>query len=1418
MSSKDEVRHLFERFQAKVKELTSLILSNTEVVRGLRHDLDEVVNRTEDISRRLDEIEARHEGRAAFVEPPRVSEPPAFVSTSPETRAEVRRKEEATLPAQQPEGPKSKTEALRNAARQGDIALAKRCIEEGADVNEVIHSESVLDEAIEAGQLDMVRLLVANGAKIEHGIFGRSQIRRARYLEHNDIANFLEREITGKPEAPSTEPVSLPPVKAPTTVPAMPPAAPVQHRGAPPAALGQHGGAQRDIWTMLAEGPIGRNVRERIEEIRSRTREIGWEAQLGTYWLPRVAVLCITIAVVFFLTLAIERWGAQWMPHLRVGIGYAVCAGLLALAWRSEAKYSGLARVLYGGGFAVMYFVTFATHYVRFAQVFVSPVPTLLLLAAVVAAWTIAAQVRQSKIIAVLVTALGHLTVLLSTLTLDKPGTFAMMGLVFLSAGSAFFLLRNRWYYVASLGLVGSYVNDVVALAHSRGGNPYTDFAGSMGVLAIFFLIFALAELFSPEELRRKTIPGWFRNGFVTVNTAAFLALGTVVMSHFDFTRDHQDIFRFSFAALLMLIGLGYLRLRADDPLFNVYFIKSVALATVALATRYGGNSLSACLAVETAVLLVSARRSGLVVMRLMAFGVACVAFFQSLGVAFQMAFGVDLWSTLDPARLHLTPIGYMAPQYLEHLVRAVLAAVAFLVASQLYQRTDWTVRSPKSAPFDPDTLALCWQLDLIAERPVLAKSTEKPFEGLLFPYLYALAGAVLFLAYAFPLVQDGHRFAVMAGFALVLTVSAALLGSKPFGLGAMGSLVLAASVIGSRELLHLKAIDLPVAIAGLVAAGAVALASEESRLGKRIGLAFHQHVVSPYLLYGVWAWLTGLFLIKEFPGVNGAFALAPAGVAAAGLFLVLHPTAFAAISGGFALWASVVFLPEVLDHLRVDPIRFGVAACVLVVLSLLADRYFSFLRKRTVIAPHLCAGLVVNAIIVLLCYFEVSIQREWLMTATALACYGFLAYAAVFSSPAATAVAFAATIYASMRTVEITFDAATADTGLAAASILLVALSLLGDRYFSYLRKRAEIAPYLCAALVINAIVVLLCYFEVSIQREWLMTATALACYGFLAYAAVFRSPAATAVAFAATIYASMRTAEITFDAATADPGLAVASILLVALSLLGDRYFAYLKKRATIAQYACAALVVNAIVVLLCYFEVSIQQEWLMTATALACYGFLAYAAVFRSPAAAGVAFAGMLYASCRHTGEAFNAALLQPGLVVAFVLLAVFWVLSERLYVWLAPRYGEILDAVARNSAYDPRQPESVLAPIGLATVLLLVLLDRIPHLTNTYPAVITISWFGLAAVLFVLSLPFRQRFYRYAGLGVIVLSLARLFLIDMKEQDPLLRVAAFAVVGAGLLCISIGYYKWMARARAEVRQNADEGPTSGPNDSE
>jgi ankyrin repeat protein len=86
-------------------------------------------------------------------------------------------------------------EGLLKAVRKGDVTEIQRCIDAGADINYKTACESALDMAVEAGKLDMVRFLVGHGAKIEHSLLGTSQIRRARSLGHNDIAEFLRNEL-----------------------------------------------------------------------------------------------------------------------------------------------------------------------------------------------------------------------------------------------------------------------------------------------------------------------------------------------------------------------------------------------------------------------------------------------------------------------------------------------------------------------------------------------------------------------------------------------------------------------------------------------------------------------------------------------------------------------------------------------------------------------------------------------------------------------------------------------------------------------------------------------------------------------------------------------------------------------------------------------------------------------------------------------------------------------------------------------------------------------------------------------------------------------------------------------------------------------------------------------------------------------
>ncbi|NQU44395.1 DUF2339 domain-containing protein, partial [bacterium] len=297
-----------------------------------------------------------------------------------------------------------------------------------------------------------------------------------REAEETAAPSVVEQEMPATPP----EPVQTEPGERPE------PARPAQWQR-PAASAPPFASSSPEEVPPERKGITSRLIEKKVEEFRTRIREQGWEVSVGTYLLPRIAIALIAIAVVFFLSLAISTLNSQWAPHFRVGVGYLVTAGLLILAWRQEKTHPPLSKVLYAGGFGLLYFVTFSTYYIPFARIFVSPVWTLLLLGLIVLVWGAAAQVRRSQTIAVLVTVLGHLTVGLSSGTIDPPNAASVVGVVALSVGSAFFLLRNGWYYVASLGILGSYINQALYMHYSPSYDTVPVFVMAMSVLVIYF-------------------------------------------------------------------------------------------------------------------------------------------------------------------------------------------------------------------------------------------------------------------------------------------------------------------------------------------------------------------------------------------------------------------------------------------------------------------------------------------------------------------------------------------------------------------------------------------------------------------------------------------------------------------------------------------------------------------------------------------------------------------------------------------------------------------------------------------------------------------------------------------------------------------------------------------------------------------
>src|SRR6218665_3521407 len=100
------------------------------------------------------------------------------------------------------------------------------------------------------------------------------------------------------------------------------------------------------------------------------------EAHLGTYWLSRAGIVALILGFAFLIIYHFGDLGVL----ARVGAGYLLSAGLAALGLWLSRRHELFGRIVFGGGLALAYFVTYALHFVPAVRVIDSEVLALLLL------------------------------------------------------------------------------------------------------------------------------------------------------------------------------------------------------------------------------------------------------------------------------------------------------------------------------------------------------------------------------------------------------------------------------------------------------------------------------------------------------------------------------------------------------------------------------------------------------------------------------------------------------------------------------------------------------------------------------------------------------------------------------------------------------------------------------------------------------------------------------------------------------------------------------------------------------------------------------------------------------------------------------------------------------------------------------
>ena len=318
------------------------------------------------------------------------------------------------------------------------------------------------------------------------------------------------------------------------------------------------------------------------------------EEVLGTNWLNKLGIVILVLGVAFFLAYQLKTLG----PPGKVLVGLLSGGALLgAGVWFERGdRYRVLARAGIGGGWAILFFTTYAIYHVPAAKILSSEITDLVLMLAVAVAMVAHTLRYRSQV----VTALAFLLAFL-TISISHSDVYSLSAGAVLAAGLVVIVGRMQWFEMEVMGIVASYLNHYLWLRHiiepmHGKRHPFPEFAASAGILSLYWVIYRVSYVWrKPADENREHIS----SAAALLNTALLLAL-------FKYQSAHPE---WAFWALLAIGAietlLGQIPItRKRRSAVIVLSTLGVVLLVAAFPFRYSGTRLSVLWLLEAEALL----------------------------------------------------------------------------------------------------------------------------------------------------------------------------------------------------------------------------------------------------------------------------------------------------------------------------------------------------------------------------------------------------------------------------------------------------------------------------------------------------------------------------------------------------------------------------------------------------------------------------------------------------------------------------------------------------------------------------------------------------------------------------------------------------------------------------------------------
>jgi len=317
------------------------------------------------------------------------------------------------------------------------------------------------------------------------------------------------------------------------------------------------------------------NFQQRLKSVS------GLEETVGTNWLNKLGVVLLVLGVASFGIYELQELG----PFGKAAISYLAGAALLAggIFLEKRERYTILGRTGIGGGWALLFFTTYALNHVQAMRVLPSETMDLVLMLGVAGAMVAHTLRYNSQLVTGLAFLLAYTTV-----SLSHDNVYSLTAGVVLAVGLVSIVVTRGWFELEIFGILSSYLNHLYWLYRLLGpngaaGQSFPEYHASTALLFFYWAAFRISYVV--RRIRSATAEH--------VSTAAALLNTLLLLAAMKFQSVHPEL---AFYALLIIGALEFScgqlpQVRRRREAFIVLTIMGVAFMIAAVPFRYSGNN-----------------------------------------------------------------------------------------------------------------------------------------------------------------------------------------------------------------------------------------------------------------------------------------------------------------------------------------------------------------------------------------------------------------------------------------------------------------------------------------------------------------------------------------------------------------------------------------------------------------------------------------------------------------------------------------------------------------------------------------------------------------------------------------------------------------------------------------------------------